>query len=267
MFETEDGEYTILSSNPAARMFKLRRKNPEKPCDRRIALDKLGLVWLELQRRRTAARTIDQRTAVDWVATMLLTGMRLTESASLKWTDLNLDAKTITLRGDVEPDDDNPTLFAGVKNHNEVTLPMSTLLHSILAERKAPAPESDKVTRRRRVQRASEYVFASFGEKTPYITGAPATFKAISKIAGPISAHDLRRTYEDICLDVKVDSDQRRLLLNHISGDVHAIHYSNNRNALQAGVEGVATHVTTAAKVAAAGNVVSLPLPAQRAAG
>lgn len=258
MFTTEDGDPTILAANPVSRMFKIRRKNPEKARDRRIPLTKIGAVWLELQKRRTAARTIDQRTATDWVCTMLLTGMRLTESASLKWTDIDLEAKTLTLRSNV------------VKNHNEVTLPMSTLLHEILSERRAPAPEPEKVTRRRRpeLKRSSEYVFATNGQKTPHITGAPGTFDAIKKASGvQVSAHDLRRTFEDLCVAVKVDSDQRRLLLNHISGDVHAVHYSNNRNALQAAVEAVATYVTNAAKIAAAGNVVSLPLPAQRAAG
>lgn len=255
MFATEDGEYTILPSNPVTRMFKIRRKNPEKARDRRIPLSKIGAVWLELQKRRTAARTIDQRTATDWVCTMLLTGMRLTESASLKWTDVDLDAKTLTLRSDV------------VKNHNGITLPMSTLLHEILSERRTPTPEREVVTRRRRIERSSDYVFATNGLKTPHITGAPGVFDAIKKASGvQVSAHDLRRGYEDLCVAVKVDSDQRRLLLNHISGDVHAVHYSNNRNALQAAVEAVATYVANAAKIAAAGNVVSLPLPAQRAA-
>lgn len=251
----EDGEYTILPTNPVSRMFKIRRKNPEKPRDRRIPIGKVGEVWLELERRRAEARTIDQRTAADWVSTMLLTGMRLTESASLKWSDVDLDAKTYTLRADV------------VKNHNEVTLPMSTLLHKILSERKSPATESEKVTRRR-VERSSEYVFASNGRKTPYVTCAPAVFDAITKIAGErISAHDLRRGFEDLAAEVKVDSDQRRLLLNHISGDVHSIHYANNRKALQAAVEAVAAYVTKASKIAANANVTRLPAPAQRKAG
>src|SRR5690606_16050376 len=126
-----------------------------------------------------------------------------------------------------------------VKNHNQVTLPMSTVLHEILSARKAPPPENEKITRRRRVQRASEYVFASNGQKTPHVTCAPAVFAAITKVAGTqISAHDLRRTFEDVAAEAKVDSDQRRLLLNHISGDVHSVHYANNRTrtALQAAV-------------------------------
>jgi hypothetical protein len=110
------------------------------------------------------------------------------------------------------------------------------------------------------VQRANEYVFASYGEKTPHITSAPATFKAISKIAGlPISRHDLRRTFEDIATECKIDSDQRRLLINHITGDVHAVHYANNRRALAGAVEVIATWVLTQAKIADSANVVPLP--------
>lgn len=248
MHATDDGDYPILAVNPVSRLYKLRRKNPEKARDTRIPLNKVGAVWLELQRRRAEARTIDNRTAVDWACFILLTGTRLTESASLKWPDVDLDARTITLRGDI------------VKNWNGVTLPMSSVLHDILAARKSPPAENEKSARRRRVQRASEYVFASYGQKTPHITSAPATFKAISKIAGmPISRHDCRRTFEDIATECKIDSDQRRLLINHISGDVHAMHYANNRAALAGAVEAIATWVTTQAKIAAGANVVSLP--------
>jgi integrase len=248
MHATDDGDYPILAVNPVSRLYKLRRKNPEKARESRIPLDKVGAVWLELQRRRAEARTIDNRTAVDWACFILLTGTRLTESASLRWSSVDIEAKTFTLRGDV------------VKNHNGITLPMSTVLHEILSARKSPLPTDEKVLRRRRVQRANEYVFASYGEKTPHITSAPATFKAISKIAGlPISRHDLRRTFEDIATECKIDSDQRRLLINHITGDVHAVHYANNRRALAGAVEVIATWVLTQAKIADSANVVPLP--------
>jgi integrase len=77
-------------------------------------------------------------------------------------------------------------------------------------------------TWKRRRQRSSEYLFPGFGKKRPFITDARATMDAVSKVAGcHCSMHSLRRTYEDCLRYAKVDPDERRLLLNHIGGDVH----------------------------------------------
>ena len=40
----------------------------------------------------------------------------------------------------------------------------------------------------------------------------------------------MRRTFEELAVRSGVDSDRRRILLNHISGDVHALHYGNNKD-------------------------------------
>src|SRR5690606_3844989 len=244
MHATDDGESPVLPFNPVTAMFRIRKPNPERARTTRIPLDRVGKVWLMLRRRAAEARTLHDRTAADWVSLMLCTGLRRTEAGSLRWNDVNLDAKTITLRGDV------------VKNHNEVVLPLSEPLYEILAARKEPQ-EVDKVVRRRRVKRASEYVFASNGKKTPYMTDARATLDAVSEVAGlHVSPHALRRTAEDIAKAVKVDSDERRQLLNHLANasDVHGRHYSNNPDpeVLRPAVEAIAKFITDAAKVAEA---------------
>jgi integrase len=151
--------------------------------------------------------------------------------------------------------------FAGVKNHNSIVIPMSSVMEEILTARKSLAPLDEKVARRRRVQRSKEYVFASNGKKTPFITNAQATVEALSKIAGThVHLHALRRTFEDIAQACKIDSDVRRMLLNHISGDVHAVHYANGESALAAACESIAKWIVEQSKIAASENVVSLPL-------
>jgi hypothetical protein len=59
------------------------------------------------------------------------------------------------------------------------------------------------------------------------MTNAQATTEALSKIAGSrVHMHALRRTFEDIAQASRIDSDVRRMLLNHINGAVHARHYA-----------------------------------------
>lgn len=254
MFATEDGDYPLLPVNPVQRMFKIRKPNPETPKDGRIPQGRIGKVWAMLQKRRNAARTVDDRTAADWVCFMLLTGCRRTESGSLRWSNVNLDEGWFNLPADV------------VKNHNGITLPMSAALHELLTARKALPPPSEKVARRRSADRPdreqSDYVFPSWG-KAGYITEARATMEAVSEAAGcTITIHDLRRTFDDVAMECKVDSDQRRQLLNHLAADVHARHYANNRKSLAAAVEAIGAWITAQGDIAAAmlsgANVVAL---------
>jgi integrase len=252
MHATDDGQFPVLAVNPVSRLWKLKKPNPEKPRDTRIPLNKIGACWNWLQKQRTEARTETECTAADWLCFILLTGTRRLESGSLKWSDVDFEVKTITLRADV------------VKNHNSLELPMSTVLHDLLSARKSPAPPDEKIARRRRVQRSAEYVFASNGKKCPHITNAQATVEALSKIAGAhVHVHALRRTFEDIAQECRIDGDMRRILLNHINGDVHARHYANGKSNLAGAVEAIAKYIVDAAAVAEAQasgtNVVAFP--------
>ena len=234
MFETEDGEYPLLAVNPVQRMFKKRKPKPEKPKDTRIPLDRVRAVWAMVQQQRESARTVDDRTRIDWVSFVLLTGARRTESGSLRWSNVNFKDGTFHLPGDV------------VKNHNGITLPMSTALRAMLTARQSIPERKEKVAKRRRAERPSEYVFPSWGV-TGHMTDAKATMDAISDVAGTrVTLHDLRRTFDDVCEVVGVSADRRRMLVNHISGDVHSRHYANSSKALTAEVEAIAKWITTA---------------------
>lgn len=228
MFETEKGEYPLLPVNPVQRMFKKRKPKTEKARDTRIPTDKIKDVWRMLVKRRADARTVDDRTAADWVSFMLLTGTRRTESGSLLWSDIDFDAGTFTLRGEV------------VKNHHGISIPLSTVLRAVLqARRDLPEPK-EHVARRRKVERSADYVFPSWG-KQGFITDADATMQAVSEVAGTrVTLHDLRRSFVDVCATVGVSPDRERMLTNHISGDVHSRHYANSTKSLGAEVEAIA---------------------------
>jgi hypothetical protein len=140
-----------------------------------------------------------------------------------------MQAKTITLAAEV------------TKSHAQLVLPMSTVMHDMLTARK---PE-----------RATGYVFAN-RSKLGHVNNDSSTalWTAISETAGtPINRHDLRRTFEDIATECKIDSDVRRLLINHVSGaDVHSRHYANNRRNLASAADTIANWIVAQARIAEA---------------
>ncbi|KLU27673.1 hypothetical protein EOS_03430 [Caballeronia mineralivorans PML1(12)] len=222
---TEDDDEPLLPINPVARMFKRQKPNKEEVRTGRIPSDKIGAVWSMLQKRRVDENP-ETRTSADYVCLLLLTGSRATEGATLTWTRFSAKASTWTI----------PSAIA--KNHNAVTLPMSTVLCDIIDAR----PRVEK----------NNHVFASWG-KTGHITEARATMDALSAIAGMhLTPHDLRRTFEDIGKACGVDADQRRQLLNHLPSDVHGKHYDNNPDPriLAPAVERIAAWVVEQSKLA-----------------
>lgn len=244
LYEDDEGIPTIMAANPVARMIKNEGLNDEKPRTRRIPLSRVGHAWLALQRLRTrsAARS-KVRTAADLVCCRFLTGMRKTESGSLKWSQVDLIGKTITLLGDIS------------KNHNPMVLPISDALCEIL---------TDRAQLLRKDIRSQTYVFSSVG-KREWMSNPLATMEIVSKAAGlKVSAHDFRRTVCDLLEVCKVSGDQQRQLLNHLASDVHGQSYSNNPDPemLRPAVDAIANYVVNAAKVAEAqengSNIISL---------
>lgn len=257
MHVTPDGQYPILAVNPVTQMFRLRKPNPEKPRTGRVPLDRVGAVWSMLRKRAAEARREVDRAAADWLSMVMLTGLRLTESASMKKADVDLEAKTLHLRGEIENAQDG---FEGVKNHSDLILPLSETLFEILEARiKAARGDNSRAN-------ASPYLFPSYGKKRPYVTDTRALLDAVGTAAGRrIVTHDFRRTYEDLAKAVKVDPDERRQLLNHLASDVHGQAYSNNPDpeVLRPAVDAIAKYVTDAALVAESKNV--LPFAAKKA--
>jgi len=240
MNRDKNGRSSAFVENPVTLMYELRKRNPEKAREDRVPLEKIGAVW---NRLRELASDPKHSAAADWACLILTTGLRARESATLEWPNVDLDAKTMTFASEL------------TKTHAKLTLPISASLHDILSARK---PKD-----------ATGYVFA-YPSKRGHIwpDTSTATWDEISRIAGtPTGRHSLRRTCEDIAVECKIDSDVRRMVLNHVGHDVHSRHYSNNRRALPAAIEAIAAWVTMQGKIAAGANVVSLPLPAQRETG
>jgi integrase len=258
----ETGEYTILAMNPVERARKIKKTAPPAPRDWRIPAPKVGCAWSFLRGRSANPVKELDRTAADWVSTLILTGWRAFECAALEWEWISLENKTIKLPGDIDPE--NERGFAGVKTHAEIIYPLSEPLYQIL---KARSELESKDAR---------YVFPARGDgDLPHITTAQGTMRLLAKAVGvePIkigkrwrrlSPHDLRRTAEDAALACKIDYSLRQRLLNHKPQGVHDSSYGNDPSpeVLRPAVNAIANYIVDAGRVydaqKAGANVVNL---------
>lgn len=134
----------------------------------------------------------------DYMLLLLYTGLRRTEAASLKWSDIDFKAKTFT--------------FAPEKKRGDrpegglVTMPMSKQLHKLLLDR-------------RKVGWENEYVFPG-KFPSPRISN-PDNWKRDIIAASGITwtFHDLRRTFITIAESLDIPHYALKALLNHSMGN------------------------------------------------
>lgn len=131
----------------------------------------------------------------DYFLLLLFTGMRKTEAASLRWQDIDLKAKTLSLQD--------------TKNREVHTLPMSDFIYELLE--------------RRSRQKTSEYIFSA-DSKTGYIyEPKKAILKVVALSGVPFTLHDLRRTFATIAEGLDLPAYALKRLLNHkMNNDVTA---------------------------------------------
>lgn len=140
----------------------------------------------------------------DYLKLLLFTGMRRREAAKLKWSQVDMKRRVITL---AESD---------TKNSESLEIPLSDYLLELLAERKR--------------DNESEYVFPSSG-KSGHLAEPRKPNHNVNSTAGTNSTiHGLRRTYSNIALwQAGIPDIARKLLLNHAlpKNDVTAQHYTD----------------------------------------
>jgi len=123
----------------------------------------------------------------DYFLLLLFTGMRKTEAASLRWEDIDLKYKTITLQD--------------TKNREVHTLPMSDFVYEFLE--------------RRSHHKTSEYIFPA-DSKTGYIYEPKKAVLKVVELSGvSFTLHDLRRTFATIADSLDLPTYALKRLLNH----------------------------------------------------
>lgn len=172
-YTNDEGE-PLLPSNPCNRLKGERKWHDISARKRWVRPDQLWFFFESL--RQKAEHTTRQGMIRDLCIIYVLTGLRLMEGASLRWSQVNLVRKTITITAD------------RAKNHMEHELPIGNWLAQMLssyAERRQRLKESER----------SPFVFPA-PTKSGHVSDFADVIESICKECGfKFTPHDLRRTF------------------------------------------------------------------------
>ena len=185
----EDAQgHSLITDNPVKRLSQTR-------------------AWYRIERRQTYIKShelpawyqgvikLEKTTLRDYLLLSLFTGLRRNEAATLKWSDIDLKAKTLTI--------------LDTKNRQPHTLPLSDFLDGLLT--------------RRHQNPSSEYVFPGTGQGG-YIVEPRKQIAKVSQVSGvSFTMHDLRRTFITLAESLDISAYAVKRLINHkMTNDVTA---------------------------------------------
>lgn len=181
-YETETGE-SLFPDNPVRRLSNARSwyKVP-----RRTSVIKAH----ELRAWYEAVLTLTddgQELVRDYLLLILFTGLRRTEAASLPWSQVDFDERSLTV--------------VDTKNGETHVLPLTDFLFDLLKQRKAAVD--------------SPFVFPGTG-KTGYLNNHNKPMAKVAERSGvAFTLHDLRRTFITIAEGLDISAYALKRLLNH----------------------------------------------------
>ncbi len=209
----------ILASNPTAvlkkRMYKVQRRTGH------LEPHQIGAWWRATEALQDSAR--------DYLRAMLLTGLRSSEAINLRWADVDIEGRTLTVRN--------------TKNGTDHTLPVGAWLTAMIAAR----------------PRHNEFVFSS--ERGRPTNRRGGIDKAAELSGLDIQKHDLRRTFLTVADAVDVPFFALKALVNHKSGsggDVTAGYIQTSTERLRKPMQAIESYILAAAGVTAGAEVVEL---------
>lgn len=224
----------ILLENPVSVVSGKKMWNPNNARNGRIPLEKIGAVWNLLQHKRSDDAVLPSgKTGADIVLFLMLTGCRWSEAAQLTWDRVDLDKRTWHI--------------PAPKNHNPVTLPISSALLALLKD----GPRT----------KGNPYVFPSrLAGSKGFLNNAHPTMKQVSEIAGlHLTPHDLRRTFIAVGIKNNLEMWKLKLLTNHvIQDDVTIANYTETSDLsyLSGEAETIASWIVEQGKIAEGANVI-----------
>jgi integrase len=140
-----------------------------------------------------AVCALPNQTAADFLLTLLFTGLRRTECATLEWADVDLQGRILRLPA------------ARTKGGRKLDLPLTDFVRDLLVARRALG--------------TTKYLFPSVGA-SGHISEPKFPLNQIALATGiKISAHDLRRTYITTAESTDVSPMALKALVNHSLGN------------------------------------------------
>ncbi len=153
----------------------------------------------------------------DYLTLLLFTGLRRQEAMKLRWDQVNLKAKTLTV--------------IDTKNRNPLTLPFGTFILKLLKDRKSKATDSP-------------FVFPGSG-KTGHLVESKYQTAQVTKESGiKFCLHDLRRVFINTAESLDISSYAVKQLVNHsTNGDVTSGYLVSDPERLRKPMERIETHL------------------------
>lgn len=194
LFNFAEGQYedsqgkSVVTENPVKRLSQTR-------------------AWYRVERRQTfikahelapwyaGVQQLQNETLRDYLLLLILTGLRRQEAATLRWDQIDLAAKTLTV--------------LDTKNHEPHTLPLPNYLYQLLLLRSQT--------------RINDYVFPGPGA-AGHIIEPRKQMANVTKFSGiHFTVHDLRRTFITIAEGLDISAYALKRLMNHkMNGDITA---------------------------------------------
>lgn len=157
--------------------------------------ESLGPLRESLEPLRESSRLNTAETVGDFLLLLLFTGLRRQEATKLRWANVDLLERTLTI-----PDP---------KNHEPLRLPLSSFVYELLSDRSSRA--------------ANEYVFPGSGVEGYFIEPRAAIQCVIETSGVEFTLHDLRRTFITVADSLDIPAYAIKRLVNHkMRGDVTA---------------------------------------------
>lgn len=134
-------------------------------------------------------------TVADFLLLLLFTGLRRQEATRLRWENVDLLERTLTI-----PDP---------KNHEPLRLPLSSFVYELLSKRSGRA--------------INEYVFPGTGTQGYLVEPRAAIHCVVESSGVDFTLHDLRRTFITVADSLDIPAYAIKRLVNHkMRGDVTA---------------------------------------------
>lgn len=239
-YEDAKGQ-SLLPPNPVSRLSKA--KAWVRVSRRKTYIEQHQLVdWFSaVQALRAEPWGSSSRAVGDYLILLVLSGLRRTEAASLRWQDIDLKAKLLRLQN--------------TKNHDEHVLPLSDYLFELLDERRHAAKEAEE----QGIAAASIYVFPADNAQG-YLSEPRAYVDKVKHDSGVrFMLHDLRRTFSTVAESLDLSHYALKRLLNHrMAGDVTAGYIGSNVERLRGPMQQITDTFLALGGVRASGKVVSI---------
>jgi len=217
MNQYEDSEGNpILRDNPVLRLTRTRAWYPSKRRQTLIRVNQLP-AWFKAVRRLRDEKPIPLATTLaDYFELMLFTGLRRSEAARIRWQDVDLVARTLTI--------------PQTKNGEPLTLPLPEHLVELFAARQHTA--------------SGPYVFPGEGHPGPLVEPRAGVQWVIQQSGVTFKLHDLRRTFITVAESLDISAYAVKRLVNHkMSRDVTAGYIISDAERLRDPMERIAKYL------------------------